>query len=78
MAKKKPEPSEAYLQELELDLATARYAFGEAKATLYRYTATAKLGQPEFETARKACLESNKRVETFEAEVEKVRKALGK
>lgn len=73
---RKVEPSQEYLDTLEVDLATARYAFGEAKNRLYIVTATAKLGQPEFETARKACLETNKAIEKLMAEIAIVRKAL--
>lgn len=73
---KKVEPSQEYLETLEVDLATARYAFGEAKNRLYSVTATAKLGQPEFETARKACLETSKAIEKLQSEIAKVRKAL--
>lgn len=74
---KKTEPSPGYLSVLEQDLATARLAFDNAKKALYQHTATAKLGEPEFETARKACLETNKQIEKLEAEILKVRKALG-
>ena len=73
---KKIEPSKEYLSQLEEDLATARYAFRDAKDRLYRTTATAKLGEPEFEKARKDCLDSNKAVEKLETEIVKVRKAL--
>ena len=73
---KKIEPSQEYLDMLEVDLATARYAFGEARARLYSVTATAKLGQPEFETARKACLETNKQVEKLNKEITTIRRAL--
>lgn len=75
---KKIEPSEFYLKTLEEDLAVVVAAFEQAKRSLYRQTATAKLGQPEFETARLACLETNKQREKVESEIAKVKKALGK
>ena len=73
---KKIEPSEEYLSQLEEDLVIAIQVFGAAKRTLYQYTAIAKIGEPEFEKARKDCLDSNKAVEKLEVEILKVRRAL--
>ena len=73
---KKIEPSEEYLSQLEEDLVNAFQVFAAAKRSLYQYTATAKLGEPEFEKARKDCLDSNKAVEKLETEIVKVKKAL--
>lgn len=75
---KKIEPTESYLRALEQDLATTIAAFEQAKRSLYQYTTTAKLGQPDFENARKACIETNKQREKIEVEIIKVKKALGK
>jgi hypothetical protein len=75
---KKIEPSQAYLEILEKDLAAAQIRFNVAKKLLYERVAIAKLGEPEFESARKACLESNKDITRLDEEIIKVRKALAK
>lgn len=75
---KRIEPTQAYLEILESDLASAQSRFQVAKNLLYARVATAKLGEPEFEAARAACLESNKDIVRLDAEIIKVKKVLGK
>lgn len=73
---KKIEPSQSYLEILEKDLAAAQARFNVAQKLLYERVATAKLGEPVFESARKACFESNKDITRLDEEIIKVRKAL--
>lgn len=73
---KKIEPSQSYLDILEHDYQAAAQRFQVAKKTLYAVTATAKIGDPVFENARKTCLESNKDIVRLEAEIFKVKQAL--
>lgn len=75
---KKIAPTDAYLQTLENDLEVVNMAFEQAKRSLYQQTATAKLGEPAFESARKACIETNTKREKILVEIAKVKKELGK
>ena len=76
MAKKRP--TQEYLEELQIKEETVWGLLQQSQQDLYKLTATAKLGEPEFEAARLSVLSTAKLHGEVLSEITRVKKALTK
>lgn len=72
----KREASAEYQLELETTIKDTEFMLRHAKDRLYKVVADAKLGEPEFETNRAACLLYTTTLKKATIELERVKKEL--